>query len=127
MDILKLHDLEPSSVFWETRFFMTEKDVVNLQRIVTSWYDLTKTDIGRKALEVDCYEMFKESMIFSKRLMLKLNETLTAIQRRKESMNKEQFMRFESRRKSFEHYESERDNFLENNPFVATSNEIKEG
>lgn len=51
MDTLKLHDLELSSIFWELRFLMTEKDIVNLLRIVTSWFDLTKTDIGRKALK----------------------------------------------------------------------------
>lgn len=44
MDTLKLHDLEPSSIFLELRFLMTEKDIVNLLRIVTSWFDLTRTE-----------------------------------------------------------------------------------
>ena len=32
METIKLHNLEPSSIFWKVRFFMTEKDVVNLQK-----------------------------------------------------------------------------------------------
>ena len=74
MNTLKLHDLETSSIFWELQFLMTEKDVVNLLRIVTLWFGLTKTDLGRKALEIDCPEIFKESLIFSNRLRKQLHE-----------------------------------------------------
>ena len=125
MNTLKLHDLEPSSIFWELRFLMTEKDVVNLLRIVTSWFDLTKTDLGRKALEIDCPEIFKESLIFSNRLRKQLNEKLTEISNRKRNLLKEQFMRFENQRQWFEFNEFEKEKAAENSQFISTA-EAKE-
>lgn len=121
MNTLKLHDLEPSSIFWELRFLMTEKDVVNLLRIVTSWFDLTKTDLGRKALEIDCPEIFKESLIFSNRLRKQLNEKLTEISNRKRNLLKEQFMRFENQRQWFEFNEFEKEKAAENSQFISTA------
>ena len=109
MNTLKLHDLETSSIFWELRFLMTEKDVVNLLRIVTSWFGLTKTDLGMKALEIDCPEIFKESLIFSNRLRKQLHEKLTEINKRKQNLSKEQFMSFENKREWFEFNESEKE------------------
>lgn len=123
MKTIKLHDLEPSSIFWEVRFFMTEKDVMNLQRIITSWFDLTRTDLGRKAMEIDCQELFHEDLIFSKYLRKILSEALTAIQKNKKNMNKEQFMRFESKRKRFEYEENEMFKAIEENSFISTSDE----
>lgn len=120
MNTLKLHDLEPSSIFWELRFLMTEKDVVNLLRIVTSWHDLTRTDLGRKALEIDCYEIFKESLIFSNKLRRQLHEKLTEINNRKRNLSKEQFMRFEDLRKCFEFNEFEKEKAAENSQFIST-------
>lgn len=123
MDTLKLHDLEQSSIFWELRFLMTEKDIVNLLRIVTSWFDLTRTDIGRKALEIDCPEIFKESLLFSKHLREKLYDELTAINNRKRNLQKEQFIRFENKRKIFELNEYEKANAAEENryQFISTT------
>lgn len=123
MDTLKLHDLEPSSIFWELRFLMTEKDIVNLLRIVESWFDLTRTDIGRKALEIDCPEMFKESLLFSKHLREKLYNELTAINNRKRNLPKELFMRFEKKREFFELDEYEKAKAAEENcsQFISTS------
>lgn len=121
MNTLKLHDLEPSSIFWELRFLMTEKDIVNLLRIVTSWFDLTKTDLGRKALEIDCPEIFKESLIFSNRLRKQLHEKLTEISNRKRNLSKEQFMRFENQRKWFEFNEFEKEKAAENSQFISTA------
>lgn len=123
MDTLKLHDLEPSSIFWELRFLMTEKDIVNLLRIITSWFDLTRTDIGRKALEIDCSEIFKESLLFSKHLREKLYDELTAINNRKRNLQKEQFTRFEMKRKIFELNEYEKANAAEENryQFISTT------
>jgi hypothetical protein len=125
MDTLKLHDLEPSSIFWELRFLMTEKDIVNLLRIVTSWFDLTRTDICRKALEIDCPEMFKESLLFSKHLREKLYNELTAINKRKRNLPKEQFIRFENKRKIFELNEYEKANAAEENryQFISTTSD----
>lgn len=123
MDTLKLHDLEPSSIFWELRFLMTEKDIVNLLRIVTSWFDLTRTDIGRKALEIDCPEIFKESLLFSKHLREKLYDELTAINNRKRNLPKEQFTRFEMKKKIFELNEYEKAKAAEENryQFISTT------
>ena len=122
MDTLKLHDLETSSIFWELRFLMTEKDIVNLLRIVTSWFDLTRTDIGRKALEIDCPEMFKESLLFSKHLRERLHDELIAIVNRKRNLQKEHFTRFEMKRKIFEFNEQEKANAAEENrlQFIST-------
>ena len=89
MNTLKLHDLELSSIFWELRFLMTEKDIVNLLRIVTSWFDLAQTDLGRKALEIGCHEIFKESLIFSNILRKQLHKELTEINNRKQNLSKE--------------------------------------
>ena len=119
METIKLHTLEPSSIFWEVRFFMTEKDVVNLQRIITSWFDLTRTDLGRKAMEIDCQELFHESLIFSKHLRTILSEALAAIQKNKKNMNKEQFMRFENKRKCFEFNEFEIEKAAEDCQFIS--------
>ena len=123
MDTLKLHDLEPTSIFLELRFLMTEKDIVNLLRIVTSWFDLTRTDIGRKALEIDCPEIFKESLLFSKLLREKLYNELTAINNRKRNLPKEQFTCFEMKRKIFELNEYEKANAAEENSyqFISTT------
>ena len=121
MNTLKLHDLETSSIFWELRFLMTEKDVVNLLRIVTSWFGLTKTDLGRKALEIDCPEIFKESLIFSNRLRKQLHEKLTEINKRKQNLSKEQFMSFENKREWFEFNESEKEKAAENIQFISTA------
>lgn len=123
MDTLKLHDLEPSSIFWELRFLMTEKDIVNLLRIIESWFDLTRTDIGRKALEIDCQEIFKESLLFSKHLRDKLHNELTAINNRKRNLQKEQFIRFENKRKFFEFEEYEKAKAAEENcsQFISTT------
>ena len=121
MNTLKLHDLEPSSIFWELRFFMTEKDIVNLLRIVTSWFGLTKTDLGRKALEIDCPEIFKESLIFSNRLRKQLHKELTEINNRKQNLSKEQFMRFENKREWFEFNEFEKEKAAENIQFISTA------
>lgn len=126
MNTLKLHDLETSSIFWELRFLMTEKDVVNLLRIVTSWFDLTKTDLGRKALEIDCPEIFKESLIFSNRLRIQLHEKLTEINKRKQNLSKEQFMSFENKREWFEFNESEKEKAAENIQFISTATADKE-
>lgn len=122
MDTLKLHDLEPSSIFWELRFLMTEKDIVNLLRIVESWFDLTRTDIGRKALEIDCPEIFKESLIFSNNLRKQLHEKLTEINNRKRNLPKEQFTRFEKMREFFELNEYEKTKAAEENrcQFIST-------
>lgn len=121
MNTLKQHDLEPSSIFWELRFFMTEKDIVNLLRIVTSWFGLTKTDLGRKALEIDYPEIFKESLIFSNRLRKQLHEELTEINNRKQNLSKEQFMRFENKREWFEFNEFEKEKAAENIQFISTA------
>lgn len=121
MNTLKLHNLEPSSIFWELQFFMTEKDVVNLLRIVTSWFDLTKTDLGRKALEIGCPEMFKESLIFSNKLRKQLHEKLTEINNRKKNLSKEQFMRFENQRKCFEFNEFEYEKAAQDCQFISTA------
>lgn len=121
MNTLKQHDLEPSSIFWELRFFMTEKDIVNLLRIVASWFGLTKTDLGRKALEIDCPEIFKESLIFSNRLRKQLHEELTEINNRKQNLSKEQFMRFENKREWFEFNEFEKEKAAENIQFISTA------
>ena len=121
MNTLKLHNLEPSSIFWELRFFMTEKDIVNLLRIVKSWFGLTKTDLGRKALEIDCPEIFKESLIFSNRLIKKLHEELTEINNRKQNLSKEQFMRFENEREWLEFNELEKEKAAENIKFISTA------
>ena len=127
MNTLKLHDLKPSSIFWELRFLMTEKDIINLLRIVTSWFDLTKTDLGRKALEIGCPEIFKESLIFSNKLRKQLHEKLTEINNRKQNLSKEQFMRFENQREWFEFNEFEIENTAEDCKFisVATDEEHK--
>lgn len=127
MNTLKLHDLEPSSIFWELRFFMTEKDIVNLLRIVTSWFGLTKTDLGRKALEIDCPEIFKESLIFSNRLRKQLHEELTKINNRKQNLSKEQFMRFENKREWFEFNEFEKEKAAENIQFISTATDKENG
>lgn len=127
MNTLKLHDLELSSIFWELRFFMTEKDIVNLLRIVTSWFDLTKTDLGRKALEIDCPEIFKESLIFSNRLRKQLHEKLTEINNRKRNLSKEQFMRFENKRKCFEFNEFEIEKAAEDCQFISAASDKENG
>lgn len=100
---------------------MTEKDVVNLLRIVTSWFDLTKTDLGREALEIDCPDIFKESLIFSNKLRKLLNEKLTEINNRKRNLSKEQFMRFENQREWFEFNEFETEKAAENNLFISAA------
>ena len=127
MNTLKLHNLEPSSIFWELQFWMTEKDIVNLLRIVTSWYDLTRTDLGRKALEIDCYEIFNESLIFSNKLRRLLHEKLTEINNRKRNLPKEQFMRFENLRECFEFNEFEKEKAAENIQFVSAATDKENG
>ena len=127
MNTLKLHDLEPSSIFWELRFLMTEKDVVNLLRIVTSWFDLTRTDLGRKALEIDCPEIFKESLIFSNKLRKQLHEKLTEINNIKQNLSKEQFMRFENQREWFEFNEFEKEKAAEHCQFISAATDKENG
>lgn len=123
METLKLHNLELSSIFWEVCFLMTEKDVVNLLRLVTSWYDLSKTDLGRKALEIDCYETFKKTCIFSEKLRKLLHQKLTGIENRKRSLTKVQLANFEYLRELFEFKENEMAEAAKENScqFISTS------
>lgn len=74
-------------------------------------------------MEIDCQELFHESLIFSKHLRKILSEALIAIQKNKKNMNKEQFMRFESKRKRFEYEENEMIKAIEENSFISTSDE----
>ena len=88
---------------------------------MTSWFGLTKTDLGRKVLEIDCPEIFKESLIFSNRLRKQLHEELTKINNRKKKLSKEQFMRFENKREWFEFNEFEKEKAAENIQFISTT------
>ena len=74
-------------------------------------------------MEIDWQELFHEDLIFSKYLRKILSEALTTIQKNKKNMNKEQFMRFESKRKRFEYEENEMIKAIEENSFISTSDE----
>lgn len=88
MSRIKLHNLEEFSIFWTSSLRLTEKDAVELYRILTSWFDLTRTDIGRKAMEIDCVNMFEEDLKFCHRLRKLLSKEITDIERRKQNLPK---------------------------------------
>ena len=121
MSRIKLHNLEESSIFWTSSLRLTEKDVAELYRILTSWFDLTRTDIGRKAMEIDCINMFEEDLKFCHRLRKLLSEELTGIERSKQNLPKIHREAFERKRESFMLQEREILTEIEQNSFISTS------
>ena len=121
MSRIKLHNLEESSIFWTSSLRLTEKDVAELYRILTSWFDLTRTDIGRKAMEIDCITMFEEDLKFCHRLRKLLSEELTDIERRKQNLPKIHREAFERKRERFILQEKEILTEIEQNSFISTS------
>ena len=121
MSIIKLHNLEESSIFWTSSLRLTENDVAELYRILTSWFDLTRTDIGRKAMEIDCINMFEEDLKFCHRLRKLLSEELTNIERSKQNLPKIHRESFERKRERFMLQEREILTEIEQNPFISTS------
>ena len=107
MSRIKLHNLEESSIFWTSSLRLTENDVAELYRILTSWFDLTRTDIGRKAMEIDCINIFEEDLKFCHRL----RKLLSKIHREA----------FERKRECFISQEREILNEIEQNSFISTS------
>lgn len=121
MSRIKLHNLEESSIFWTSSLRLTEKDVAELYRILTSWLDLTRTDIGRKAMEINCINMFEEDLKFGHRLRKLLSEELTHIERSKQNLPKIHREAFERKRERFILQEREILTEIEQNPFISTS------
>ena len=121
MSRIKLHNLEESSIFWTSSLRLTEKDVAELYRILTSWFDLTRTDIGRKAMEIDCINIFEEDLKFCHRLRKLLSEELTDIERSKQNLPKIHLEAFERKRERFMSQEREILTEIEQNPFISTS------
>lgn len=121
MSRIKLHNLEESSIFWTSSLRLTENDVAELYRILTSWFDLTRTDIGRKAMEIDCINMFEEDLKFCHRLRKLLSEELINIERSKQNLPKIHREAFEIKREHFMLQEREILTEIEQNPFISTS------
>ena len=121
MSRIKLHNLEESSIFWTSSLRLTENDVAELYRILTSWFDLTRTDIGRKALEIDCINIFEEDLKICHRLRKLLSEELTNIARSKQNLPKIHREAFERKRERFMLQEREILTEIEQNPFISTS------
>ena len=121
MSRIKLHNLEESSIFWTSSLHLTENDVTELYRILTSWFDLTRTDIGRKAMEIDCINIFEEDLKFCHRLRKLLSEELTDIARSKQNLPKIHREAFEIKRECFMSQEREILTEIEQNPFISTS------
>ena len=121
MSKIKLHNLEESSIFWTSSLRLTENDVVELYRILTSWFDLTRTDIGRKAMEIDCINIFEDDLKFCHRLRKLLSEELTDIQRSKQNLSKIHREAFERKRERFMLQEREILTEIEQNSFISTS------
>ena len=121
MSRIKLHNLEESSIFWTSSLRLTENDVAELYRILTSWFDLTRTDIGRKAMEIDCINLFEEDLKFCHRLRKLLSEELTDIERSKRNLPKIHREAFERKRECFMLQEREILTEIEQNPFISTS------
>lgn len=121
MSRIKLHNLEESSIFWTSSLRLTENDVAELYRILTSWFDLTRTDIGRKAMEIDCINIFEEDLKFCHRLRKLLSEELTDITRSKQNLPKIHREAFERKRECFMSQEREILTEIEQNPFISTS------
>ena len=121
MSRIKLHNLEESSIFWTSSLRLTENDVAELYRILTSWFDLTRTDIGRKAMEIDCINIFEEDLKFCHRLRKLLSEELINIERSKQKLPKIHREAFERKRERFTSQEKEILTEIEQNPFISTS------
>lgn len=121
MSRIKLHNLEESSIFWTSSLRLTENDVAELYRILTSWFDLTRTNIGRKAMEIDCINIFEEDLKFCHRLRKLLSEELTNIARSKQNLPKIHREAFERKRERFMLQEREILTEIEQNPFISTS------
>ena len=121
MSRIKLHNLEESSIFWTSSLRLTENDVVELYRILTSWFDLTRTDIGRKAMEIDCINIFEDDLKFCHRLRKLLSEELIDIQRSKQNLPKIHREAFERKRERFMLQEREILTEIEQNSFISTS------
>ena len=121
MSRIKLHNLEESSIFWTSSLRLTENDVVELYRILSSWFDLTRTDIGRKAMEIDCINIFEEDLKFCHRLRKLLSEELIDIQRSKQNLPKIHREAFERKRERFMLQEREILTEIEQNSFISTS------
>lgn len=121
MSRIKLHNLEESSIFWTSSLRLTENDVAELYRILSSWFDLTRTDIGRKAMEIDCINIFEDDLKFCHRLRKLLSEELIDIQRSKQNLPKIHREAFERKRERFMLQEREILTEIEQNPFISTS------
>lgn len=121
MSVIKLHNIEESSIFWKTRLNLTEKDLVNLYRIITSWYDLTHTDLGRKALEIGCIDMFNESARFCNILRKELSKELSEIEKHKRSLTKIQLNTYENLKQQFELQEKE---ILDQDDFISETMKV---
>jgi hypothetical protein len=121
MSRIKLHNLEESSIFWTSSLRLTENDVAELYRILTSWFDLTRTDIGRKAMQIDCINIFEEDLKFCHRLRKLLSEELSNIARSKQNLPKIHREAFERKRECFMSQEREILTEIEQNPFISTS------
>lgn len=121
MSRIKLHNLEESSIFWTSSLRLTENDVAELYRILSSWFDLTRTDIGRKAMEIDCINIFEEDLKFCHRLRKLLSEELIDIERSKQNLPKIHREAFERKRERFMLQEREILTEIEQNPFISTS------
>lgn len=121
MSRIKLHNLEESSIFWTSSLRLTENDVAELYRILSSWFDLTRTDIGRKAMEIDCINIFEEDLKFCHRLRKLLSEELIDIQRSKQNLPKIHREAFKRKRERFMLQEREILTEIEQNSFISTS------
>lgn len=121
MSSLKLHNLEESSIFLTSSLRLTENDVAELYRILTSWFDLTRSDIGRKAMQIDCINLFEDDLRFCHRLRKLLSEELTNIERSKRNLSKYHREAFERKRENFIMQEREILKEIEQNTFISTN------
>ena len=76
---ISIHDEPENSRLYQGRAYLTYDDMRSLLDIMESWLDLTKDDVVRKIMRIDCWELFEKDLKFCNKFYKKLSSVLAEI------------------------------------------------
>ena len=76
---ISIHDEPEDSRWYQGRAFLTYDDMRSLLDIMESWLDLTKDDVVRKKMQIDCRKLFEKDLKFCNKFYRKLVNVVAEI------------------------------------------------
>lgn len=76
---ISIHDDLEDSRLYQGRAYLTYDDMRSLLDIMESWLDLTKDDVVRKIMRIDCQKLFEKDLKFCNKFYRKLVSVVAEI------------------------------------------------